>query len=40
MNLAEKCIWAAFIHTLAKRYGLSDKVKDKLVELYLDESEA
>jgi hypothetical protein len=36
MNLAEKCVWAAYLYMLSVKHGLSDRVKDKLVELYLD----
>ena len=38
MSTAEKCIWSAYLYTIAKKHGLSDKVLNKLIELYLDEA--
>jgi hypothetical protein len=35
-STAQKCIWASYLYTLAQKYKLSDKVLNKLVEIYLD----
>jgi len=36
MNLGEKLVWATYLRGLQFKFGLSDKVTDKLIELYLD----
>jgi len=35
MNLAEKCIWSAYLFCLKEKYKISEKVFRKLVELYV-----
>jgi len=38
MNVREKLVWATYLRGLQFKYSLADKVTDKLIELYLEES--